>query len=82
MIKYKGFEIEAVYGMCADWDLDKNGTVISRRPKKEDICWYQILDNGREWIREYSIEMCKTTINQYLLSVGLSKNETESEMHR
>jgi hypothetical protein len=76
-MKYRGFEIEVVYGICADWDLDKNGTVISRRPKKEDICHYQILDNGREWIRESSVEMCKTTINQYLLSAGLKKNTVD-----
>lgn len=42
--------------------------------KKEDIEWYQILDNGRDWIREFTIEDCKRTINDFLFKNGLKKN--------
>jgi hypothetical protein len=73
-MKYKGFEIIPSYGICGDWKLDKNGTVVPKRPKKEDIEWYQILDNGRDWIREFTIVDCKRTINDFLFKNGLKKN--------
>lgn len=47
-MKYRGFEILPVYGMCADWKLNKNDVVVPKRRKKEDICWYLIMDNDRE----------------------------------
>ena len=46
-IKYKGFEIRKVYHICADWKLNKNGTVIARKPKPEDISHYCILTLSR-----------------------------------
>ncbi len=73
-MKYKGFEIVACYNGCADWKLNQHGTVVPKRRTSKDIEWYQILDNGREWIREFTIEECKRTIDDFLFKNGLKKN--------
>ena len=36
-MKYKGFIIEKRYGVCADWKLNQHGTVVPKRPTKDDI---------------------------------------------
>lgn len=73
-MKYKGFEILPVYGMCADWKLNKNDVVVPKRRKKEDICWYLIMDNDREWIKGDSYDDCKRIINEFLYKIGLDRN--------
>ena len=75
-IKYKGFEIRKVYHICADWKLDKNGTVIARKPKPEDISHYCIFDTieNKDWIKENTIAECKVTIDDFLKRNNLNKN--------
>jgi hypothetical protein len=76
-MRYKGFEIEPVHSMCADWKLDKNDKVVSKKPKSSDIEYYQILDNGRRWICENTISECKQTIDDFLSRNNLKKNTVD-----
>jgi len=64
-MKYKGFEIIPVRSICADWELDNNGCVVPVCPSEASITHYQILDNGRDWIAEDTIELCKQTIDNF-----------------
>jgi hypothetical protein len=73
-MKYKGFEILPVYGLCADWKLDKNGNVVSKKPTAKDIDYYEILDNGERWITGYSILECKNDINRLLTQLNVKTN--------
>lgn len=73
-MKFKGFEIVPVYSVCADWKLDKNNCVVSCRRKSSDIEYYRIIDNGRDWIAEFTIDQCKKTITDFLTKAGLKKN--------
>lgn len=79
-MKYKGFEIKAVYGVCADWKLDKNNTVVSKHPSKSDISHYVIYDNGDVWLTEDSINDCKSTIDRFLIEINLKRNPIAEEL--
>ena len=73
-MKYKNFEIVPVYSLCADWKLDKNDCVVPKRKSKKDIEYYQIIDNGRDWICENTIGECKHTIDRMLIILGTKVN--------
>lgn len=77
MVKYKGFEIEPVYYVSAGWKLDKNGCVKTRKLKSSDIEYYQIIDNGRNWVAEFTMRLCKQTIDSFLIENGLKKNTVD-----
>jgi hypothetical protein len=76
-MEYKGFEIVPVRSVCADWKLNKEGCVVPVRPSEASITHYQIVDNGKNWIAEDTIELCKQTIDSFLTKNGLQINITE-----
>ena len=80
-MKYKGFVIAPVYSMCADWKLDKNGTVVPKRKLKSDIEYYEILDpmqDNKRWIAENSVFDCRYEIDIFLRSAGMKDNSQKS----
>mgnify|MGYP003343996320 FL=1 len=80
-MKYKGFIIEPVYSVCADWTLDKNNQVVSRKPKSADIEYYQVLDpidNNSRFIAENTVRECKSEIDRILKVLGMKDNTKQS----
>lgn len=80
-MKYKGFIISPVYSICADWDINKNGLIYSKRPKVKDIEYYEILDpmeNGRRYCAENSIAECKAEIDRLLVILNMKDNTPAS----
>ena len=78
---YKGFIIEPVYSVCADWKLTSDDRIISRKPKSSDIEYYQVIDpvdNYRRYFAEFTIRECKLEINRILKVIGLKNNKQES----
>lgn len=73
---YKGFTINPVYSIAADWKLDKNGSVVSRKPTSKDVECYCIFDpiENKDWIKEFTIKECKETIDSFLTRNNLKKN--------
>ena len=80
-MKYKGFVIEKRYSICADWKLNAQGQVVSRRPRKEDIECYDIfdpMDNGERFCSEDSVEECKAQIRSLLAKMNMKDNSPQS----
>ena len=80
-MKYKGFIISPVYSICADWKLDKNNTVISKKKTSKDIEYYEILDpmeNGKRYCAENSITECKAEIDRLLIVLNMKDNTPAS----
>ena len=77
-MKYKGFIINPVYSLCADWRLDKHGSVVAKRVKRSDIEYYEVLDpieNGKRFFAENTITECKLEINRILFKLGMKTNK-------
>lgn len=75
-MKYRGFVIIAHYATGSDFDI-KNGQIVTRNPKKQDIEYYNILDpmeNMRKHCAESTIVECKATIDALLLTLGMVSN--------
>ena len=80
-MKYKGFIIEPVYSVCADWTLDKHDQVVSRKPKSADIEYYQVLDpfdNDTRFFAENTVRECKSEIDRILKVLGMKDNTKKS----
>lgn len=76
-IKFKGFVIQRVYCAGSDFHVTDDGQIKPRRPSKEDIDYYEILDpmeGMKRWIAEDTLENCKVTINRFLFDVGMKSN--------
>jgi hypothetical protein len=80
-MKYKGFVIQPVYSICADWSLNKHGQVVSRKPKSSDIECYEVIDpmeNDRRFFAESTIAECKSEIDRMLKEWKMKDNTKES----
>jgi len=80
-MKYKGFIINPVYSICADWTLNKNNQVVSRKPKSSDIEYYEVIDpmdNDRRYFAENTITECKSEIDRILKVLGMKDNTKKS----
>jgi len=76
-MQYKGFIIEPVYSVCADWHLTADGRIVPRKPKSSDIEYYVVLDptqNNSRFFAEFTIAECKSEIDRILLNIGLKCN--------
>lgn len=81
IMKYKGFIINPVYSLCADWRLDKHGSVVAKRVKSSDIEYYEVLDpieGGKRFFAENTIDECKSEINRILVKLGMKDNTRKS----
>mgnify|MGYP003349282036 CR=1 FL=1 len=80
-MKYKGFIIEPVYSVCADWRLTKDGQVVDRKPTASDIEYYEVIDpmdNDSRFFAENTIKECKAEIDRILKVIGMKDNTKES----
>ena len=80
-MKYKGFIIDPVYSACADWRLDKHGSVVAKRVKSSDIEYYEVRDpieGGKRFFAENTIDECKSEINRILAKLGMKDNTKKS----
>ena len=78
IMKYKGFIINPVYSLCADWRLDKHGSVVAKQVKSADIEYYEVLDpieGGTRFFAENTITECKLEINRILFKLGMKTNK-------
>ena len=76
-MRYKGFILEKVYTIGSDFDYTPNGKEKTRRPKKEDLLYINVLDpmeGNSKWIACDSIQEAKRDIDKFLLSVGMKSN--------
>jgi hypothetical protein len=76
-MRYKGFIIKRVYSVGSDFTVTSNNTIKNRRPKKEDIEYYEILDpmeDNNRWIAEDTVAECKESIDKFLKKVGMKDN--------
>ena len=76
-MKYRGYELEVVYLPAADFKTSKDGVVIARRPKKEDIDYVLAkplckLCGERQW-REKSMSEAKKQIDLLIQRFGMCK---------
>jgi hypothetical protein len=81
IMRYKGFIINPVYSLCADWRLDKHGSVVAKRVKPSDIEYYEVLDpieNGKRFFAENTIVDCQREINRILHNLGMKDNTQKS----
>ena len=80
MLKYKGFEIEAVYHSGADFRVLADGRLVDRKPTKIDISHYDINDpmTGKRHCAEYTVAECKTTIDSLLSTLNMVDNSPEA----
>ena len=75
-MKYKGFIIEPHYTVGSDFTI-KNGAVIPRKPTKNDVEYYNILDpveNMRKYCAEDTIAECKAEIDRLLQVLNMKSN--------
>lgn len=75
-MKYKGFIIEPSYYVGSDFTI-KNGKIISRKPTKKDIAYYNILDpmeDMKKYCAENTIQECKAEIDRLLLKLNMKSN--------
>lgn len=80
-MRYKGFVIKTVYAVGSDFSITKNNTIRTRRRRKEDIEYYEILDpmeGNKRWIAEYTIAECKKAIDVFLNKAGMKDNLKKS----
>jgi hypothetical protein len=80
-MRYKGFIIKPVYSIGSTFTITKNNTIRNRRPKKEDIEYYEILDpmeDNNRWIAEDTVAECKESIDNFLKKVGMKDNLKKS----
>ena len=75
-MKYKGFIIEPHYTVGSDFTI-KNGEVVSRKPTKNDIEYYNIFDpmeNMCKYCAENTIAECKAEIDRLLKVLNMKSN--------
>lgn len=75
-MKYKGFIIEPSYYVGSDFTI-KNGKVISRKPTKKDIEYYNILDpmeGMKKYCAENTVTECKAEIDRLLQVLSMKSN--------
>ncbi len=75
-MRYRGFVIEPSYFVGSDFTL-KNGQVIPRKPTKNDVEYYNILDpmeNMRKYCAENTIAECKAEIDRLLQVLNMKSN--------
>ena len=76
-MRYKGFNIKAVYACGSDFNINKEGIESTRRPRRDDIEYYEVLDpmeDNNRWITCYTQKEAKRDIDKFLLSVGMKSN--------
>ena len=81
IMRYKGFIINPVYSLCADWRLNKHGSVVAKRVKPADIEYYEVLDpidGGKRFFAENTIVDCQREINRILVKLGMKDNTKKS----
>lgn len=78
---YKGFIIEPVYSVCANWRLNSEDVVVSKTPNSSDIEYYQVLDpmdSYKRFFAENTIRECKSEIDRILKVIGMKDNTQPS----
>lgn len=79
-MRYKGWVISKVYKTGSTFSINKDGLVCGRKPKPCDVEYYEIkdpMDNYEVWVKEFTLQQCKDTIDAFLEKVGMKSNKQE-----
>ena len=76
-MKYKGFNIAPIYAPGSNFKVTKDARAIPRKPKKEDILYFEIndpMDGDKRWAAEKTIPECRAAINGLLNKIDMKSN--------
>ena len=76
-MRYKGFNIKAVYSVGSDFNINKDGIEKTKRPSVKDIEYYEVLDpmeGNNRWLACTTQLEAKGDIDNFLNKVGMKSN--------